>query len=281
MYDVWFPYLNIKIKYLPRVAFSFFGLDIYYYGLIISLAIFLGTYVILFEAKKTYQDQDLYIDFLFWAIIFSIIGARLYYVIFSWEDYKYNLIKILALREGGIAIYGAIIFGFILAIIFCKKKNCDIKLFLDTCSFGLLTGQIIGRWGNFFNREAFGCATNNFLAMRYLASKVNYSYYNNIKPIIINDFKYIQVHPTFLYESIWNLILLLSLFFYNNYKKFNGEIFLLYIFFYSIGRFFIEGLRVDKLILFCFPVSQLVSVILFIISGAILFKRYFLGYRIR
>ena len=274
LYDVWFPFLNIKIKNLPRVAFNIFGLDIYFYGIIICIGILCGLYITLKEAKRTYQDENLYTDYLFYAIIFSIIGARIYYVIFSWNDYKDNLIKIFALREGGLAIYGGIIAACITAIIFCKKRHCNFNLFADTCTFGLLTGQIIGRWGNFFNREAFGGYTNSFFAMRYLASKVNFIPYS-IHPIIINGFKYVQVHPTFLYESLWNLIILISLFLYRKHKKFDGEIFLLYLLFYGIGRFLIEGLRTDQLLLFSFPVSQLLSIILITISIFILSRKYY------
>ncbi len=272
-YDVWFPYLNLKIKNLPRIAFRLFGLDIYFYGIIIGLAIIFGMIVVIYKAKKSYQNEDEYIDFIFWAIIFGIIGARIYYVLFSWDSYKFDLKKIFFIRQGGIAIYGAIIAAGLTAIFYCKKRNLDLKVFCDTCTYGLLTGQIIGRWGNFFNREAFGRETNNFFAMRYLASKVNF--YGGIKPMIIDNFKYIQVHPTFLYESVWNLLILILLIWYEERKKFDGEIFLIYLFFYAAGRFFIEGLRVDKLLLFSVPISQMVSVIIFIFAGIILIKKYF------
>lgn len=272
-YDVWFPYLNLKIKNLPRIAFRLFGLDIYFYGIIIALAIIFGMIVVVYKAKNSYQNEDEYINFIFWAIIFGIIGARIYYVLFSWDSYKFDLKKIFFIRQGGIAIYGAIIASILTAIFYCKKRNLDLKVFCDTCTYGLLTGQIIGRWGNFFNREAFGRETNNFFAMRYLASKVNF--YDGIKPMIIDNFKYIQVHPTFLYESVWNLLILIFLIWYEERKKFDGEIFLLYLFFYAVGRFFIEGLRVDKLLLFSFPISQIVSVVIFILAGIILIKKHF------
>lgn len=273
-YDVWFPYLNIKIKYLPRIAFRLFGLDIYFYGIIIGLAILFGTFVTMYKARKSYQDENIYMDFMFWGVIFALVGARFYYVLFSWDLYKHDFKKIFFIREGGIAIYGAIITALITAVIYCKKKKLDLKIFCDTCTYGLLTGQIIGRWGNFFNREAFGKETNNFFAMRYLVSKVNF--YGNIKPLIIDDFKYIQVHPTFLYESMWNLLILIFLLWYDERKKFNGEIFLWYLFFYALGRFFIEGLRVDQLILFNLPISQVLSVIIFICVGSVLLKKRFI-----
>ena len=274
LYDVWFPFMNIKIKNLPRVAFNIFGFEIYFYGIIICIGILCGLYLTLAEAKRTYQDENLYTDYLFYAIIFSIVGARIYYVIFSWDDYKNNLIKIFALREGGIAIYGAIIAACITAIIFCKKRGANFYLFADTCTFGLLTGQIIGRWGNFFNREAFGGYTNSFFAMRYLASKVNFIP-SSIHPIIIYGYKYVQVQPTFLYESLWNLVLLGGLILYRKHKKFHGEIFLLYLLFYGVGRFFIEGLRTDQLLLFSFPISQLLSLILIICAISILYQKYY------
>jgi len=229
--------------------------------------------LIMHEVKITKQDKNLYHDFLFYAILSGIICARIYYIIFSWDYYKNNLLEIFALRKGGLGIYGAIIGGWLSAIIFCKIKKCNLNLFLDTCSLGLLTGQIIGRWGNFFNREAFGRDTKSFFAMRYLYSKVNCDI-KKTTPIIIDGIKYIQVHPTFLYESSFNFILLIFLMCYKSKKKFDGEIFWLYIFFYSCARFWIESLRVDQLILFNMPVSQILSVILFLIAIYVMIKKY-------
>lgn len=265
MFDVWFPNLNIKIANLPVIAFNIFGVNIYYYGLIICIGMFVGMQIVVHEAKRTYQDVQLYNNYFLWCIICSIIGARLYYVAFSWSNYKNNLLSVFAIREGGLAIYGGIIGAVICAIIFCRKRN--FWLFADTCTLGLIMGQVIGRFGNFFNREAYGNSTDSLFAMRYLASKVNYMP-NIIREhaIIINGFKYIQVHPTFLYESCWNLCLFILLTLYKRSKRFDGELFALYLFGYGLGRLWIEHLRIDQLLFIGMPVSQIVSVVIILFS---------------
>lgn len=273
--EVWFPNLGIKIKHMSRVAFSIFGFDVYWYGLIIGSAIMLGVLLMINEAKRTGQNPDEYLDFGIYVIILSIIGARLYYVIFLWKDYKDNLIKIFAVREGGLAIYGAVLTGIIFGAIYSRKKKKNFWLIADTVLPSVLLGQICGRWGNFFNREAFGGYTDGLFAMRYLKAQVMESNISaNIMSHIINvnGAEYIQVHPTFLYESLWNLALFIGLILLRKYgKKFNGQIGALYIIGYGSGRIWIEGLRTDQLILDStgLAVSQLVSGILIIIGIAI------------
>ncbi|MGE4215179.1 MAG: prolipoprotein diacylglyceryl transferase [Anaerotignaceae bacterium] len=273
--EVWFPNIGIKIEHLSRVALSLFGFDVYWYGIIIGSAIMLAVLLIMHEAKRTGQNPDEYLDFGIYTIIISIIGARLYYVIFTWDDYKNNLIKIFALREGGLAIYGAVLTGIVCGIIYSRKKKKDFWLMADTILPSVLLGQLMGRWGNFFNREAFGGYTDGLFAMRYLKEQVVDS---NItadiisKIINVNGAEYIQVHPTFLYESLWNLALFIGLILLRKYgKKFNGQIGALYIIGYGIGRFWIEGLRTDQLIVGStgIAVSQLVSVVLIIAGIAI------------
>lgn len=275
--EVWFPNLGIKIEHLNRVALSIFGFEVYWYGLIIGSAIMLAIFLVMHEAKRTGQNPDEYLDFGIYTIIISIIGARLYYVIFTWDDYKNNLIKIFALREGGLAIYGAVLTGIVCAIVYSRKKHKDFWLMADTILPSVLLGQLLGRWGNFFNREAFGGYTDGFFAMRYLkqqvtASNISADIMSNI--ININGAEYIQVHPTFLYESLWNLALFIGLILLRKYgKKFNGQIGALYIIGYGIGRFWIEGLRTDQLVIGSTGIaaSQLVSIMLVITGIGIYF----------
>ena len=172
MPEIYFPNMNIQIQHLDRVAFSIFGLDVYWYGVIITLGIIGGLSLALHIAKKTGQDPELYIDFLMYDLIFAFTGARLYYVLFELEDYLKNPIEIFYVREGGLAIYGGIIASAITAVIFTKIKKISFWQFTDTAVVGLVLGQAIGRWGNFVNREAFGDYTNSFFAMRLMKDQV-------------------------------------------------------------------------------------------------------------
>lgn len=267
--EIWFPNLGIKIQHLSRVAITIFNIDIYWYAIIIVTGILCGLLLAQHEAKRTNQNPDIYWDFTIIAIFVSVICARLYYVIFSWDSYKNNLIKIFAIREGGLAIYGGIIGGAITAIIFCKLRNIKLGVLADVAAPSLLLGQIIGRWGNFVNREAFGGYTDSLFALRYKLEQVS-----NVPPsvfdkkILYNGVEYIQVQPTFLYESLWNLIIFILLMLYKKNKKFDGEIFILYLLGYSLGRVWIEGLRTDQLMLgsTSIAVSQLLSAILIVIT---------------
>lgn len=271
--EIWFPNLGIKIQHLNRVAIDIFGLDIYWYAIIIVTGMVLALFLAQHEAKRTNQNPDIYWDFSIYAIIVAVVFARLYYVIFSWDSYKDNLIKIFATREGGLAIYGGIIGGVLTAVVFCKLKKIKLGVLADVAAPSLLLGQIIGRWGNFVNREAFGGYTDSLFALRYRADQVS-----NIptsvfdKKILYNGVEYIQVQPTFLYESVWNLAVFVLLMIYKKHKKFDGEIFLLYMLGYSMGRVWIEGLRTDQLILGStnIAISQLLSVFLIVISISLL-----------
>lgn len=266
--EIWFVHLGIKIQKLNKVAFSLFGLDVYWYGIIIGFGVIFGLLMARHEAKRTGQNPDIYSDFLIIGIIFSVIFARLYYVIFSWDNFKDNLLKIFAIREGGIAIYGSIIGAVIAIFIYTKIKNINIFKFLDTSVLGLLIGQIIGRWGNFVNREAFGGYTDSIFAMRYIKGQAKGVSQSVLEHVInINGVEYIQVHPTFLYESLWNLGLFIILNIYKGNKKFDGELMALYFIGYGIGRFWIEGLRTDQLIIghTGIAISQVVSVVLVVV----------------
>lgn len=271
--EIWFPYLGIQINHLSRVAVTVFGVELYWYGIFIVCGVLAGLIMALREAKRTGQDPDLYFDFLFVALVCALIGARLYYVIFSWDDYKDNLIKILAVREGGLAIYGGVIGGFLAGFVYARRKKVKFGLFADTGAPCFLIGQAIGRMGNFFNREAFGGYTDNLFAMRYLREQVYAA-----SPAVLNRLvlaegaEYIQVHPTFLYEALWNLAVLLFIVLYRKHKKFDGELALLYLLGYGLGRFWIESLRTDQLLLFhtAIPASQLLSALLVIGSLSII-----------
>ena len=222
MPDIWFPHLGIEIEKLSRVAFTVMGKDVYWYGIFIGLGVIFGVIFAMLEAKRTKQDPDLYVDFVIYALIAAIIGARLYYVAFSWDYYSMNPAKIFALREGGLAIYGGIIGAVITAVVYCKKKKVDFWLLADTACPSIAFGQMMGRWGNFFNREAFGGFTDGTFAMRLRLDQVRAGDVSEQVMEHIMNFggvDYIQVHPTFLYESLWNLIGLFILLNINKHKK--------------------------------------------------------------
>ena len=247
--DIAFPHLNIYLNNVPK-TFSVFGFEVAYYGLIIGIAVLLGVLLAVHQAKVTGQDPDLYWDFALYAIVFSIIGARVYYVVFSWDNYKDDLLSIFNTRGGGLAIYGAVIGAFLTAFIYCRVKKVSFLRLCDTGVVGLILGQVIGRWGNFMNREAFGEYTDNLFAMRLPIDAVRqHEITETMWAHVTEGVNYIQVHPTFLYESMWNLVLLCLLLMYWKHKKFEGEIAILYFGGYGLGRCMIEGLRTDQLLL--------------------------------
>ena len=273
--DIIFPHLGIIIKQLDRVAFTVFGLPVYWYGVFMGLAILAGLMVAAREAKRVGLGAEVFYDFIFVAIIACVIGSRIYYVVFSWDTYKDDLISIFNLRKGGLAIYGTFIAGLITAYVFTRVKKIEFWRFGDCAVMGLILGQIIGRLGNFVNREAFGGYTDSLFAMQYLREKVEHAHIpQDILSHItmINGAEYIQVHPTFLYELLWNLCIFILMNLYKKHKKFDGEIAAMYFLGYGIGRLWIEGLRTDQLILFGtgIAVSQIVSVAL-VIGGVVLF----------
>lgn len=288
-----FPNLGIDLSNVGS-SIEVFGFKIAFYGIIIATGMAAGYLIAQWQAKRTKQDPDLYLDFALYAIILSVIGARLYYVIFAWDEFKDDPIQILNIRQGGLAIYGGVIVAVLTALVYSKIKKMSFGLLADTGCLGLITGQIIGRWGNFFNREAFGKYTNGLFSMLLDIRDVSYDYtapvsylneqyagkpeaLNRIleirdNPVVIDGITYIQVHPTFLYESVWNLVVLILLVLYSKHKKFHGEVFLLYLAGYGLGRVWIEGLRTDQLFLWGTPfaVSQVLSAILVIASAAII-----------
>ena len=268
--DVSFPHLGIYIKHLVN-HIDIFGFRIAFYGIIIALGMLAGINLACADAKRRGQNPEVYLDFSMYAIIFSIIGARTYYVIFEWDMYKNDLLQIFNLRGGGLAIYGGVIAAVITLIVFTKVKKQSFFSMADSGVLGLILGQIIGRWGNFFNAEAFGGYTDSLFALRYRLDIVGTGMLNNdvLSHVMETDgVKYIQVHPTFLYESCWNLVLLIFMLWYRKRKKFDGEVFFIYLGGYGLGRMIIEGLRTDSLLLphTNIAVSQLLAGICFVVS---------------
>lgn len=269
--DIAFPNMGIYLKNVPE-AFHIFGFRIAFYGLFIGIGVMAGILTAARIARKTGQNEDDYWDFAVWAVIFSIIGARIYYVAFSWDSYKDNLLSVFQVRSGGLAIYGGVIAAFITLFVWCRIKKKNPLLVGDTAMPGLILGQAIGRWGNFMNREVFGDFYDGLLSMQIPITDVRdkSDITENIYSHIPEGANYINVHPTFLYESMWNLLIFLLLLVYRKHKKFDGELCLLYLGGYGLGRFVIEGIRTDTLLIpgTTLPVSQVLAAVLVVFSVA-------------
>lgn len=273
-YDIRFPHLGISLDHVGKTI-SVFGFEIAYYGIIIGIAILIGFRIAMSEARRTRQNPEDYLDMGIVGVIMGIAGARIYYVAFSWEMYKDDLLSIFNLREGGLAIYGGVI-GAVLAVLICARwKGLSAPQIFDTIAMALVNGQMLGRWGNFFNREVFGEYTDSLLAMRLPLDAVRGRDVSELMREhleVIDGVSYIQVHPTFLYESLWCGAVFLLLFLYRKHKKYEGELFLLYLFGYGLGRVWIEGVRTDQLFIpgTSLPVSQLLSAAIVVITGILL-----------
>ncbi|MGO3751153.1 MAG: prolipoprotein diacylglyceryl transferase [Peptoniphilaceae bacterium] len=236
------------------IAFTIFNIDVRWYGILIAI----GALLCIFFAEKLAKKEGLYdgiiSNYSIIAIILGIIGARVYYVVFEWDYYSKHLGEIFAIRNGGLAIYGGIIVGLLVAYLFCKSKNISFFKFIDTLAPGVALAQGIGRWGNFINGEAHGGPTNLPWAIEV----------NNV-----------LVHPTFLYESILDVSIFIYLYFYlYKNKKFDGQISMAYFLIYGIGRFIIEGLRTDSLYIGPFRISQLVSLAMILFSSLFLYRNF-------
>jgi phosphatidylglycerol:prolipoprotein diacylglycerol transferase len=246
------------------IAFRIFGIDIRWYGVLIASAMVIGTLLALKESRRIGFDENYILDVVLYCIPSAVIGARLYYVIFEWENYRNNLIDIFAIRNGGLAIHGGIIGAVVAAIIYTRVKKVSFFKIADICAPSLILGQSIGRWGNFFNQEAFGGpVSKDFISMF---------------PKFIQRGMFIEGayrHPTFLYESLWDFLVFVFLMIYRRKNKHDGYVFFLYLILYSIGRFFVEGMRTDSLMLGRFRVAKLISlaIILLSIFGMLIMKK--------
>lgn len=274
-----FPHLHIYLEHVGKII-KIGKFPIAYYGITIALAILVGIYLAMREARRTKQNDEDYMDLAIFAVIAAIIGARLYFVAFTWDQYRDNLWSIFNTREGGLAIFGGIIASVIAVFVVAKYKKIHPGLMLDTACLGLITGQIIGRWGNFFNREAFGGYTDSLFAMQLPKSAVRFSDLTQdllSHTVVVKGIEYIQVHPTFLYESLWNVGVLILLIIFRKKKVFDGEVFIWYLTGYSLGRFWIEGLRTDQLLIGSTNIaaSQLLSAVLVVTGiGVVLYMRF-------
>lgn len=274
-----FPNLHITLENVGK-NFSIGGFTIAYYGVIIAIGMLVGVSFILHEAKRLGYDEDKFLDLCIITIIFGVIGARAYYVVFSWDSYKDNLLSVFNIRQGGLAIYGGILAGILTVAIVCKIKGFKLLSVLDICIFGVIIGQIFGRWGNFFNREAFGQYSDGLFCMLLptdavrAQSDLTTEMLANL--VTINGVDYVSVHPTFLYESLWNLALLILMLVIRKKKKFDGQIFLIYLIGYGAGRFWIEGLRTDQLKFWRsgIPVSQVLAAFLVVLGVALYIYNY-------
>ena len=237
-----FPSLGLEMN--PIRSFSIGPLEIHLYGVIIALGLLLAVLYACRRSKAFGIKDDDILDGVLWVTPFSILCARLYYCIFSWEQYASDPVSILYIWEGGLAIYGGVLGALIGVAVFCRYKKIKVTALLDLVSLGFLNGQCLGRWGNFFNREAFGAETDSFLRMGLFNPVTGVTTYH---------------HPTFLYESLWNLAGFLLLHFLSKKRKYDGQIALGYVAWYGLGRAFIEGLRTDSLYWGPFRVSQLLG----------------------
>ena len=253
-----FPFLNLEVN-PPRVL-SLGPLDIHLYGMAIALGLMLAVMYASRRSKEFGLKEDDLMDGVLWVTPFAIVCARIYYCAFSWEDYAADPISVLYIWNGGIAIYGGVIGAVLGVIVFCRIKKLKVAMVLDLVLMGFLIGQSLGRWGNFFNREAFGAETDSFFRMGLLNEKTGITTY---------------YHPTFLYESLWNAAGLVLLHFASKRRKYDGQIALCYAAWYGLGRCMIEGLRVDSLWWGPFRVSQLLAGISCVTAVGVLIWQHF------
>jgi phosphatidylglycerol:prolipoprotein diacylglycerol transferase len=257
-----------------RVAFEVFGMEIYWYGIIIAAAFLTAVLLGMRDSKKYGLEPDNVIDLILIAAPVAIICARLYYVIFSWSDFKGNIVEVFNIRSGGLAIYGGIIGGIAAAYFYAKRKKIGVLRLFDFGAPYLPLAQAIGRWGNFINQEAYGA--NTTLPWGMTSDTIKQDIFNNIdvlksRGIIVDP--NLPVHPTFLYESLWNFALFFLLIWYRKRKKLEGEVFFLYMALYGVGRFLIEGLRTDSLMLGSFRISQILAAMLAVFFGIVFYVR--------
>lgn len=271
--SIQFPNLGINLDYVGK-SIQIFGFEITFFGLIIALGMLLGLGFVILEAKRCGENKDEYLEMVIISLLFGVIGARLLYVACSWNLYKGNIVQIFNIRNGGLCFYGGLFGGMLGAAIYCGVRRKPFMQMADTASMGIIVAQIIGRWGDFFNRESFGEYTNSIFAMQLplsavRSSEVTSAMRENLETI--GGTSYIQVHPTFFYESAWCLLLFLLMLVWKRKKRFQGQVFLRYLAGYGLGRFVIEYLRTDKLLIpgTSIGISQLISAALFLICALV------------
>ncbi len=271
-----FPGIGIDWFAIDKIAFSIGSLSVRWYGIILTLGIVCGVLYAMFRSKQEGIPTEDVLDFAIWVVLLAVICARLYYVLTTLKtadgEWRYDgLLDAIAIWEGGIAIYGAIIGGALGVFIVSKVKKYDKTKLLKVCDMvapGVMLGQIIGRWGNFVNGEAHGVETTSFLRMGLMgAADTQYPY------------KEMFYHPTFLYESLWNLVGFVLINIFYRKKKYDGQILLAYLAWYGFGRMLIEGLRTDSLYVGVFRVSQVVGFLCFVICTTLLVYLFFRGKR--
>ena len=295
MNGIYFPGLGIFLENVPRgIHIGSFFLP--FYAIVVTSGFVLAYFVSLKEAKRTGQNEEDYLDFFLAMVIPSIIGARIYYIIFypdrfieEGKSFGKTLLDMINIRNGGLAIYGGLIAGTITGLIFSRVKKISLPLLGDTVTMGVLIGQILGRWGNFFNREAFGTFASSVFRMAIPVEYYSNAFYNEMVSTgiitsemqehteMVKGITCITVHPTFLYEGLWNLLILAIIFFYRKKKKFDGELAMIYVAGYGVGRFLVESLRSDSLMLGPLKISQVVAVACVLVSvGVIIYNRMLL-----
>ncbi|MBQ7950135.1 MAG: prolipoprotein diacylglyceryl transferase [Clostridia bacterium] len=257
--------------HINRVAFQFGNLKVHWYALIILTGVILGfLYATIFAKRENLETDTLY-DVLLWGLPSAIIGARLYYVVFNFSEYAGRFWDVFKIWQGGIAIYGAVIGAAISTYIYAKVKKIPALQLFDMGAFGLMVGQAVGRWGNFVNQEAFGTNTDSVFAMSGNLIHAQLVKMQSMGMAVNPD---MGVHPTFFYESIWNLFGAILLGLFHKKKKHHGQMFSVYLVWYGIGRFFIEGLRTDSLYFFSFRISQVVALVTVILGMILLIYFY-------
>ena len=271
--SIQFPNLGINLDYVGK-SIRIFGFEITFFGLLIAAGMLLGLGFIVLEARRCGEKEDDYLEMMILSLVTGVIGARALYVCFSWNLYKGNINQIFNLRSGGLAFYGGLFGGMLGAAIYCAIRKKAFMQMADTACMGLVIAQIIGRWGDFFNRESFGEYTNSIFAMQLplsavRSSEVTSAMRENLETI--GGVSYIQVHPVFLYESLWCLVLFLLMLVWKRKKCFHGEVFLRYLAGYGLGRFILEYLRTDKLMIpgTSIGICQVISAALFLICAVV------------
>lgn len=266
-----FPGIGIEFEYVIR-TFRIYGMEISVYGILIAAGMLLGLAVMLLEARRAKENLNHCLMVFIWSVLGGAVGARLFYAAFSWKQFQGDYFELLRIDHGGMAIYGGIFGAVIIAGLYCYLRKVSFGRMADYAGIGLVMAQIVGRWGDFFNRESFGEYTDSIFRMQLPLASVRTSEVTSLMRenlITVDGVSYILAHPTFLYESVWCLVLLFTLLGFMRRKKFDGEIFMRYLAGYGLGRFFVEWLRTDKLLIpqVDVSVSLVISALLFFVFG--------------